>query len=226
MKTQEIKILVVDDHDLIRQGLKRLIDLDESITFLGEANNGEKAINMINILKPDVVLLDMKMPILDGLEVLKQIKQNNQCTKVIMLTIENERNVIIEAINIGADGYILKESAGKEVVNAIHTVIKGDKYIDKSLVSILFSDIKEGSNNKDQHILNKLTKREIEVLYYLSKGLSNKEIGEQLYLSEKTIKNYATKLFRKLEINDRVQATIFALNNNIDNFYKENVENK
>lgn len=224
MKTQEIKILVVDDHDLIRQGLKRLIDLDESITFIGEANNGEKAINMINILKPDVVLLDMKMPILDGLEVLKQIKQNNQGTKVIMLTIENERNVIIEAINIGADGYILKESAGKEVVNAIHTVIKGDKYIDKSLVSILFSDIKEGSNNKDQHILNKLTKREIDVLYYLSKGLSNKEIGEQLYLSEKTIKNYATKLFRKLEINDRVQATIFALNNNIDNFYKENVD--
>lgn len=221
MKKQEIKVVVVDDHDLIRQGLKRLIDFEKDIQFVGEVDNGENAMSMINDLKPDVLLLDMKMPVMNGLDVLKKVRENKYNIKVLMLTIEDDKKTIKEAINIGADGYLLKDSAGKEVVDAIHAVYRGDKYIDKSLVSILFSDIRDESI--EDSILDTLTNREIDVLYYLSRGMSNKEIGEKLYLSEKTVKNYMTRLFKKVNLNDRVHATIFALKNDIDEYYKNKI---
>ena len=173
---------------------------------------------LLNMNELDVVLLDCNMPIMNGIEVLGIIKAKGDKIKVIMLTVENDRKTINTAINIGADGYMLKDSAGEEIVNAIRTVYKGEKYIDKSLVSILFSDIKI-KDKKASNILDKLSKREVEVLIKISEGLSNKEIGEQLYLSEKTIKNYATNLFRKINVEDRVKATILAIENNIKEYY-------
>ena len=219
MKKQEIKVLMADDHDLIRQGLKRIISFEEHITILGEAENGEKVLNMLNVHEPDVLLLDMKMPLMDGLEVLQKTKERSSDIKIIMLTVENDRDLIIDAINKGADGYVLKDSAGTEIVHAIETVYAGEKYIDKSLVSLLFSGFKN-KDKKEEYILDSLTKREIEVLLYISKGLSNKEIGECLFLSEKTVKNYATTLFRKIKAHDRVQATIFALSEHIEQYYE------
>ena len=218
MKKQEIKVLIADDHDLIRQGLKRIISFEEHITILGEAENGEKALNMLNVYEPDVLLLDMKMPLMDGLEVLQKAKEASDTIKIIMLTVENDRDLILDAINKGADGYLLKDSAGTEIVHAIETVYAGEKYIDKSLVSLLFSGFKN-KEKKEAYILDSLTKREIEVLLYISKGLSNKDIGERLFLSEKTVKNYATTLFRKIKAHDRVQATIFALGEHIEQYY-------
>lgn len=219
MKKEGIKVLIADDHDLIRQGLKRIIGFEEDIIIVGEAENGEKVIDMLKVCEPDVILLDMKMPLMDGIEVLKRAKEQLQNIKIIMLTVENDKTLILDAINKGADGYVLKESAGSEIVTAIKTVYEGDKYIDKSLVSLLFSGVKN-KDKKEQYILDSLTKREIEVLLYISKGLSNKDIGECLFLSEKTIKNYATTLFRKIKAHDRVQATIFALNQNIQTYYE------
>jgi len=218
MKKQVIRVCIADDHDIIRQGLKRIISFEEDLTIAGEAENGENALAMLKTYELDVLLLDFNMPLLNGIEVLKIIRQQESKVKVIMLTVENDRKTLHEAIDIGADGYLLKDSAGTEIVNAIRTVFKGEKYIDKSLVSLLFSDIK--SNNKTDSILDSLSKREIEVLMEISKGLSNKEIGVKLYLSEKTIKNYATNLFRKIDVDDRVQATILAINNNITDYYK------
>jgi len=219
MRKEEIKILIADDHDLIRQGLKRIISFEEDILIVGEAENGEKVLNMLKICEPDVILLDMKMPLMDGLEVLKRAKEGSKTIKIIMLTVENDRTLILEAINKGADGYVLKESAGAEIVDAIKTVYGGEKYIDKSLVSILFSGFKSKSK-KEQSILDSLTKREIEVLLYISKGLSNKNIGERLFLSEKTVKNYATNLFKKIKAHDRVKATIFALDEQVEKYYE------
>jgi len=219
MKKEEIKVLIADDHDLIRQGLKRIISFEEDIIIVGEAENGEKVLNMLNSYEPDVILLDMKMPLMDGLEVLKMTKEISNTIKIIMLTVENDRTFIIDAINKGADGYVLKESAGTEIVNAIKTVYGGEKYIDKSLVSVLFSGFKS-KEKKEQYVLDSLTKREIEVLLFISKGLSNKHIGERLFLSEKTVKNYATNLFKKIKAHDRVHATIFALDENIQNYYE------
>lgn len=218
MKNQGIKILIADDHDIIRQGLKRIISFEEDMDIVCEAENGEKALKVLSEKDIDIVLLDCNMPIMNGIQVLEKIKEKGDIIKVIMLTVENDRKTITEAINIGADGYVLKESAGTEIVNAIRIVNKGEKYIDKSLVSILFSDIKI-KNRKEVSVLDNLSKRECEVLIKISKGLSNKEIGEQLYLSEKTIKNYATNIFRKINVKDRVQATIFAIENNTEGYY-------
>ena len=221
MRKEAIKILIADDHDLIRQGLKRIISFEENIIIVGEAENGEKVLNMLKICEPDVILLDMKMPLMDGLEVLKRAKEGSKTIKIIMLTVENDRTFILDAIDKGADGYVLKDSAGTEIVDAIKTVYGGEKYIDKSLVSILFSGFKSKAK-KEQSILDSLTKREIEVLLYISKGLSNKDIGERLFLSEKTVKNYATNLFKKIKAHDRVQATIFALEHHIQRYYEYN----
>lgn len=219
MKSEGIKVLIADDHDIIREGLKRIIDFEKDLVIVGEAGNGEKALAMIKLNKPDIVLLDLNMPIMNGIEVLKSIKDDGGVIKVIMLTIEADRKIIHKAIEIGADGYMLKDSAGAEIVNAIRTVYRGDKYIDKSLVSLLFLDIKSKDINRN-NILDCLSKRELEVIMGISQGLSNKEIGEKLFLSEKTIKNYATNLFRKLNVDDRVQATIKAIDNGIEEYYK------
>lgn len=219
MKKEEIKILIADDHDLIRQGLKSIIGLEDDLVVVGEADNGESVLNMMKIHKPDILLLDINMPSISGIKVLQKIREEGIAVKIIMLTIENQRQTIHEAINIGADGYVLKDSAGEEIIDAIRIVHSGEKYIDKSLVSILFSDIRR-KNKKTVSILDCLSKRETEVLLKISKGLSNKEIGGQLYLSEKTIKNYATNLFVKINAHDRVQATIIALENHIDDYYK------
>lgn len=218
MKDEVIKILIADDHDIIRQGLKRIISFEEDMNIDFEAENGEKALKLLNMHELDVVILDCNMPIMNGIEILRSIKEQGDKIKVIMLTVENDRNTINTAINIGADGYMLKDSAGTEIVNAIRTVHKGEKYIDKSLVSILFSDMKIKAK-KVGSVLDKLSRREVEVLIKISEGLSNKGIGEQLYLSEKTIKNYATNLFRKINVEDRVKATIFAIENNIKEYY-------
>ncbi len=223
MKNHKIKVSIADDHDLIRQGLKRIISFEEDMIIVGEAENGERAMEMLKLQKPDVALLDLNMPLLNGIDVLKNIKGLKSNVKIIMLTVENDKKTIHEAIDIGADGYVLKDSAGEEIVDAIKTVYSGEKYIDKSLISLLFSDIKN-KNRKSNNILDNLSKRELEVLLKISKGFSNKEIGSQLYLSEKTIKNYATNLFRKINVSDRVQATITALENNIQDYFKSKFE--
>jgi len=223
MKSEVIRILIADDHEIIRQGLKRIISFEEDMDIAAEAENGEKALTILEQQEFDVVLLDCNMPIKNGIAVLESVKQQGDKTKVIMLTVENDRKTIHTAINIGADGYMLKDSAGTEIVNAIRIVHMGEKYIDKSLVSILFTDIKI-KENYEPNVLDKLSKREVEVLINISKGLSNKEVGQQLYLSEKTIKNYATNLFRKIGVEDRVQATILAIENNIRDYYTKKYE--
>ncbi|MDT8716923.1 response regulator transcription factor [Clostridium sp. 19966] len=217
MKNQEVRILIADDHEIIRQGLKSIISFEKDMKIICEAENGEKAIRLLSKEAVDVALLDCNMPIVGGIDVLKYIKANKENIKVIMLTVENDRKTIIEAINFGADGYILKDSAGTEIVNAIRVVKEEEKYIDKSLVSLLFSNVKV-KNKKDASRFDNLSRRELEVLFKISEGFSNKEIGEQLYLSEKTVKNYATNIFRKINVEDRVHAAIFAIENNIQDY--------
>lgn len=211
---QIIKVLVADDFDLIRQGVKRIIDFEEDIEVVGEATDGEQVLSLMAKHHPDVLLLDMNMPLKNGLEVLKILKEKELITKIIILTVENDYKIIKEAIQIGADGYVLKESVGKEVVKAIYTVMNGDNFIDQSLVTLLFQDLNQ-QNNQEKSKLDTLTKRELEILYHISNGLSNKEIGDKLFISEKTVKNYITKLFRKIDVSDRVKATIFAIENGI-----------
>ena len=150
---------------------------------------------------------------------LRIVKEFHPSIKVVMLTVENDKKTIHTAIQIGADGYVLKDSAGTEIVQAIKRVYRGEKYIDYSLVDSLFWNIKN-EGKQENHPFQELSRRELEVLMTMSKGLSNKEAAEKLYLSEKTVKNYATNLFKKLKVYDRVQATIMALQNDVEAYYK------
>lgn len=157
MKNEVIRILIANDHDIIRQGLKRIISFEEDMDIVAEAENGEKALKLLNQQELDVVVLDCNMPIMNGIQVLGSVKEQKDEIKVIMLTVENDRKTISTAINIGADGYMLKDSAETEIVDAIRMVHKGEKYIDKSLVSILFSDMKT-KDKKESNLLDKLSK--------------------------------------------------------------------
>lgn len=225
MSNMQINVMVVDDHDLIREGLNRIISFEDDLVITGQYSNGEELLTNISNNIPNVVLLDINMPVKNGLETLKSLKILYKDIKVVMLTVENDKKTIMEAIDLGADAYILKESAGIEVVTAIRTVFFGDKYIDKSLIKVIFSDFKRGGeiNNKEIEVLDLLTNRELNILFEISRGLKNKEIAEKLFLSEKTIKNYITSIFKKIGVEDRVQATIYAIRNNIDEFYKEKI---
>ena len=214
----KIKVLIADDHALIRKGLKSIISFEADFSIVGEAENGEKALEMLKLYEPDIILLDLNMPLLNGIKVIELVKQYNSNIKIIVITVEADKKVIHEAINFGTDGYVLKDSAGDEIVDAMRIVYNGGKYIDKSLVATLFSDIKS-KNSNTFNILDSLSKREIEVLLNISKGLSNKEIAKELFLSEKTVKNYTTNLFRKLTARDRVHATIMALDSSIEDYY-------
>lgn len=224
MIDNKISVMVVDDHDLIREGLNRIISFEDDLLIVGQFKNGEELLNSLKEDIPDVVLLDINMPIKNGLDTLKILKKIYSNIKIVMLTVENDRKTIMEAIDIGADAYILKESAGTEIVRAIRSVYIGEKYIDNSLIKAIFLDIKKSNNNiiknKETENLKSLTNRELSILYEISKGLKNKEIADKLFISEKTVKNYITSIFKKIEVDDRVQATIYAIRNNIEEFYE------
>ena len=160
-----IKVIVVDDHSLIREGLNRIISFEEDLMITGEFSSGEELLKNIDIKECNVVLLDINMPIKSGIETLRELKAMSNELKVVMLTVENDRKTIMQAIELGADAYILKESAGAEVVNAIRNVYEGEKYIDKSLIKVMFSDFKKDANikNNEKDNLNFLTNRELKM---------------------------------------------------------------
>jgi len=209
MTEQKIKILIADDHDLIRQGLRSIISYEEDFIVSGEATNGKEALALIGQYKPDILLIDINMPVMNGIEVLKEVKNHNLDVKVLLLTVESDKKIILDAIEIGADGYILKGSSTQELVEGIRRINNNENYIDKSLVSMLFKKV--ATKNVENDILKALNARDLEILNFISKGYSNKEIGDLLYLSEKTIKNNASRIFKIIGVKDRVHATIFAI---------------
>lgn len=221
MTTTPIRILIADDHNLIREGLKRVLEYQEDMVIVGEAINGFDAEGAVRTLHPQVVIMDVNMPGLSGLQVLRRIREEQLPVRVVILTVAGDRNTLMEAVDIGADGYLLKDSDISELIKAVREVNTGETFIDQRLVKLLVSDYRgrkepQGRSNP----LDTLTDREVDVLRLMAEGRSNREIGEELFLSEKTIKNQMTGVFRKLDVNDRVQATLLALKWNIDGFRK------
>ena len=218
-----INIAIADDHALIREGLSKILSYEKDLNIVAESSSGEDLIKKIEGIEVEIVLLDINMYALDGIETLKIIKNKWNKIKVIILTVEKQRRKIREAMDLGASGYVLKESAGSEITNAIRTVYAGGKYIDKSLIDSFINDVNiEGTNN----LLDSLTNRELRILLEISNRLKNKYIAEKLYLSEKTIKNYVSAIFKKIGVEDRVHATIFAINNGIEGYYNRRVYKK
>ena len=209
--------MLVDDHTLIRKGLKLILEAEPDIKIIEEASDGNEAINKAFACKPDIIIMDINMPVLNGLDSLKKMKELGVTSKVIILTAHTNKEYIIAATKIGAKGYLFKDAEPFNLIKAIREVSKGRSYIELSVANILSYGNNNQVNNKEiePEKIALLSRREYEVLVLLSEGFNNKEIGKELFISEKTVKNHITNIFKKLEVNDRVQATIFALSNSI-----------
>jgi len=207
-----INILLVDDHSMIREGLKQLLELDGDIKVIGEAGNGEECLEMIERLHPDVVLLDINMPQMNGLEVLQKLRYMGSKQKVLILTIHNEVEYLMRAVDIGVSGYLLKDSESSVLKEAIYAIMDGENYIDATMTPLLkeqtyLKELQKEARGKDKL----LSAREIEVLCALAEGLYNKEIASKLQISEKTVKNHVSNIFKKIGVSDRTQAAVYAI---------------
>ena len=193
-----VNILLADDHKMIREGLKQLLEMYDDIKVVGEAGDGFECLNLADKTHPDVILLDINMPNLDGLQVLNIIKTQKMDCKVI---------------DFNCDGYILKDSDFDTLKNAIMTVYEGQTYIEPTLVPLLNVRLAERNLMKDKS--KELTRREVEVLKMIASGSSNKEIASTLSISERTVKNHVSNIFKKIDVSDRTQAAVFAIKNDI-----------
>lgn len=208
-----IKVMIADDHILMREGIKQLLEFDGKIEVIAEANDGEECLEKLKTVKPEVLLLDINMPKKNGIEVLKSIRNQNLKVKVLILTVHNEIEYLLKAVDIGVDGYILKDSESAELKRAIMTVLEGESYIQSSLIPALNSRLI--ARDVDKEKIDSLTKRELEVLIQVANGMFNKEIANTLNISERTVKNHLSNIFRKIEVSDRTQAAVFAIKNDI-----------
>lgn len=208
-----VKIMIADDHSMIREGLKSLLELEGDIQVVAEAEDGVDCLEKLKICTPDVLLLDINMPRKNGLEVLQTLKSSKSKIKVLVLTVHNEVEYLMKAVDIGVDGYILKDSESAELKKAIFSIVEGENYIQPSLIPSLNSKMIE--KNRDEGKIESLTKRELEVLKLLAVGMYNKEVAEKLNISERTVKNHVSNIFKKIEVTDRTQAAVFAIRNNL-----------
>lgn len=217
MASKIIRTMIVDDHTLFRKGLKLILESDNEIKVIEEAKDGEEALRKAQVFKLDIIIMDINMPILNGLDSLKKMKELGVTSKVIILTAYPKRQNIIAATKIGAKGYLLKDSEPSSLIKAIHEVYIGRSYIDTNVANILTQGNSEEIHNNDMenNKIKILSKREYEVLLLIAEGLNNKIIGKELFISEKTVKNHITQVFKKLEVQDRVQAALFVYNNSI-----------
>lgn len=213
-----IKVMLCDDHRMIREGIKQLLELDGDIEVIAEANDGEECLSIIDQVKPDVLLLDINMPKMNGLKVLENLSSKKLKYRVLILTIHNEIDYLIKSMDIGVDGYVLKDSDSSVLKKAIFSVFNGEKYIQSELVPLLEERMEQRSE-VDFSEDKVLTRREIEVLKLLTEGLFNKEIAYQLSISEKTVKNHVSNIFKKICVSDRTQAAVYAIKNNIVEIY-------
>lgn len=214
-----IKLVIADDHALLRQGIKNVLELEADFQVVGEAGDGEEAIKRITELMPDIVLLDINMPKLNGLEVTRKLRDSQSRARVIILTIHDDESYVLEVVKAGAAGYLLKDIEPSMLIKAIRTVYEGESFIYPTLAKKLFGQIARGEDKKvalgHKRGEERLTEREIEVLQLIAQGMSNQEMAQKLYLSEKTVKNHLTNIFRKINVTDRTQAVLYAIKHKI-----------
>lgn len=208
-----VKVMIADDHSMIREGLKQLLELEGDFEVIAEACDGVECLDKLGTVKPDILLLDINMPKMNGLDVLQKMKEKKMNVKVLVLTVHNEVEYLLKAVDIGVNGYLLKDSESAELKKAILAVIEGENYIQPSLIPVLNSKMID--RNTDNTKIEKLTKRELDVLKLLAFGMYNKEVAEKLDISERTVKNHVSNIFKKIGVTDRTQAAVFAIRNNL-----------
>jgi len=206
-----IRVLVVDDQNLIRQGLKALLELEPDLQVVGEGENGQSAIALVETLQPDVVVMDIRMPVMDGVAATREICQQFPATKVLVLTTFDDDQYVAEALRYGAMGYLLKDTPSEELAAAIRSVHKGYTQLGPGLVEKIMAKVPTvPPPPSPPPSWDELTPREQEVLRLIAKGASNREIAQLLYISEGTVKNHVTNILNRLNLRDRTQAAIFA----------------
>jgi len=212
----KIRVLIADDHNMVRQGLKQILELEQDIIVVCQASNGEEAISLAKQHKPDVILMDINMPGINGLQAIKELKEDGHKFRIIVLTIHQDREYLIKTIQMGAEGYVLKDAESAVLVEAIRSVYNGMSYIQPNMTTELVKEFNRVTlHEKNRSEGGNLTTREVEVLDLISEGMINKEIAKQLYISEKTVKNHVSNIFKKLNVSDRTQAAIYAFKHNM-----------
>jgi len=211
---ERIKVLIVDDHRVVREGLSAILKNKENLHVLGEAQDGQEAVEYVRSLEPDVVLMDVSMPRMGGVEATRIIKREFPHIGIIALTMYEEQQYIFDLVRAGATGYLLKDSDSAQIVKAIQSIYRGESLIHPSVASKIlaeFSLLAQKKGKKASWVEHDLTEREITVLRLVADGKTNKEIANALDLSEKTVKNHVRNIFHKLQVYDRTQAAILAI---------------
>jgi DNA-binding NarL/FixJ family response regulator len=204
-----IKVMIVDDHNLVREGLKAVFSQGDEIEVVGEAGSGEQAIEMVDQVKPDVILMDISMPGMNGIQATKAIRDKHPDSKIVILTMLDQEGYVYEAIKAGATGYMLKSTSSDELVNAIQTVNEGKALLHPDATAQLLKEFVSLAQNKAKDY--GLSNREMEVLQLLSEGKTNKEVAKALWISEQTVKTHVAHIFDKLGTSDRTETVAQAL---------------
>lgn len=200
-----VNILIVDDHFIVREGIRLILETEEAYFVIGEAENGQQALSLLEIITPDLILLDLNMPILDGLNFLKKLKSTGSTIPVIILTTYNENYLLLEAIELGATSYLLKDTGREKLFATIDATLRGETLLQPDMLQLL---LQAQSKKNEQSIF---TTKEIHVLKALGRGLKNSEIANEMGIGERTVKSYLTSIYSKLEVKTRTQAIIVAI---------------
>jgi len=203
------RVVIADDQTLFRSGLARLLDVDDRVSVVGEAIDGLDAVKVALALKPDVVLMDIKMPNLDGIEATRRIVTENPKIKVLMLTTFEADNHVIQALKAGASGYVLKDSQADAIVSSVLAVVAGERVMASAVANRVLEMLTGATTPKEFY--DGLTAREVEILKMLATGMANKQIAYKLKISEKTVRNHVSNMYEKLHIYDRAQAVLYAV---------------
>ncbi|MBN1146587.1 MAG: response regulator transcription factor [Anaerolineales bacterium] len=206
-----IKILICDDQDLVCEGLKAILSTDAELEVVGTAYDGCEALELLPKCRPDLALMDLKMPGMDGVQATRRIRQEHPNVKVLVLTTYDADQWVFDAIRAGASGYILKDTPREGLIAAIKDAVAGKTPVDPAIAGRLFDHIARQAPAPDTAIADSLSEREKEVLRLLARGLSNADIAEKIYLSEGTVRNYVSSIFAKLGVSDRTQAAVLAI---------------
>lgn len=214
-------IVLIDDHKLFREGIKRILEFEDDFRVVAEGNDGTEALDLVSKYRPDVVIMDINMPNINGVEATQQLIDRFPDVRVIILSIHDDESYVVHALKTGALGYMLKEMDTDELVNAIKIVSEGGSYVHPKVTHNLLKDYHRLSSREGEgftHVeyrkpLHLLTRRECEVLQLMTDGRSNRSISEDLYISEKTVKNHVSNILQKMSVNDRTQAVVTAIKN-------------
>lgn len=223
MEMTQTRIAIVDDHELFREGLKRIFDLEDDFTVVAEGRTGREAIRIAGEQKPEILIMDINMPDMNGIEATKQLSLLSPETRVLILSIHDDESYITHALEAGASGFLLKEVASTELISAVRAVAKDGAYLHPKVTTNVLKEYRRllqfkgeqagrgVESRTDDPVYQLLSRREVEVLHLLADGRSNRDISDMLFISEKTVKNHVSSVLRKMDVNDRTQAVVDAI---------------